>query len=668
MNPALIVIRLLLVAIFILPSSIEAKKQKPFEWDAVSDSDWEIIRDTAKNYTDAVMIFERIIENDKKLHDDKCYRTIYRRIRILSDNGRDWADVEVPFLEEDQKIEDIQGRTVLRDGTVTLLGPEHIFEKQAIKTKKKQLKQTTFVVPGVTDDCVVEYMIKIRTSSYNAVWVMQKDIPLLNAELRWILAKRNKNNYFALLFGSFTTPNYLWINTYSKVDVEQLPNIKKPETLLFVNKDIPAFEEEPFTVPEASLKTKLFCYYGSKEHAEGYWDKLSRGQKSLLDMYCMKNDKVVKIVEQFSDKTSDEEKILAAGDWIRENVLNLNYFEHPKIKAQKKKKKKKKLKTRKSVNDVIKLGYGTRLEINYLFCDMLREMNIDAKMVFAKSRFEDLFVKQAKYWQFDRALVAVEKRDEKIKYYSPGFPYIPVDETPYSLEGVIALVSDGKEYLTPIPFSEAVKTTISRIFSFTIDEDLEIKGSVSERSSGAVAQSLRFSILDEDTVDIKNLLEVELEGEFDGVEIELLSYEHFNDLSRPVVLKYEIKQPEITETGSKVMLRPLQYLSRSKSPFDTDERKEAIMFEYGYRLRETAQFTIPEDWQIEAMPSDTVFKNQIGQCAVSYESIGNTLTVQRMFLLDFPFWHVEFIDDIRDLFRARQNFSESIVVLAEADE
>ena len=92
---------------------------------------------------------------------------------------------------------------------------------------------------------------------------------------------------------------------------------------------------------------------------------------------------------------------------------------------------------------------------------MLREMNIDAKMVFARSRFEDLFVKQAKYWQFDRTLVAVEKRDEKTKYYSPGFPYIPLDETPYSLEGVIALVSDGQEYLTPIPFSEAVKNTIS---------------------------------------------------------------------------------------------------------------------------------------------------------------------------------------------------------------
>lgn len=664
MKLSLVVSSLLLAALF-LPSTLQAKKQKPFEWDAVSDSDWEIIKDTAKNYTDAVMIFERIIENDKQYEDDKCYRTIYRRIRILSDDGRDWADVEVPFLDKKQKILDIQGRTVLRDGTVSLLAKEHIFEKQTIKTKKQKRKQTTFSVPGVTDDCIVEYMIKFRTPDYNPIWLIQKDIPLLHAELRWVLAKWNLHESQAETYEDYITPNYLWVNTYSKVDVEQLPNLKQVESLLFVTENIPAFEEEPYTVPESSLKTKMFCYYGSRQHAESFWDKQSSRQEKALDRFCKKNKKVVKVVEKFSGMDSDEEKILAAANWIRDNILNITYYDYynPKKPSEKKKPKK-----RKSVNDVIKLGYGSRFDINYLFCDMLREMNIDAKIVFSQSRFDDLFVKQAKYWQFDRSLVAVVKQNAKPTYYSPGFPYMPVTETPYFLEGSMALVCGGYEYLAPIPFSEAGKTTISRVFSYTIDDDLEISGTVSERSSGAAAQSLRLTALDEDSVDIKILLTDDIEDDFTGVEIELLSYEHFNDLSRSVVLKYEIKQPEITETGSKIMLRPLQYLSRSKSPFDTDERKEAIMFSYGYLLRETAEIAIPEDWQIEAMPSDTVFKNQIGQCAVSYQSFGNTITVQRLFQLDFPFWHVEFFDDIRNLFRARQNFSESIVVLTEADE
>jgi hypothetical protein len=75
----------------------------------------------------------------------------------LTDNGREWGDVEVPMLSFYQKIEAIQGRTVLEDGTSIPLVDDHVYEKESVKSKQFEFKQFTFSMPSVTNDCIIEY-------------------------------------------------------------------------------------------------------------------------------------------------------------------------------------------------------------------------------------------------------------------------------------------------------------------------------------------------------------------------------------------------------------------------------------------------------------------------------------------------------------------------------
>ena len=117
-----------IILILVLPAvSARADKKPEFTWSEVSEADWSIRDDSAYTESDAVMLFEKVTADDRKAQDQKCYRTVYRRIRILSDAGRSWADVEAPFVALNQEIKDVRGRTLLPDGTIILLDVDQVF-------------------------------------------------------------------------------------------------------------------------------------------------------------------------------------------------------------------------------------------------------------------------------------------------------------------------------------------------------------------------------------------------------------------------------------------------------------------------------------------------------------------------------------------------------------
>ena len=115
----------LLAGILVTPATARKKKEDKefvFEWEEVNQQDWDIKKDSAYREDKAVMIFEKIYADDKGLWEGDLYKTIYRRIRILNEEGRQWADVDVPFLAENQRVLDIKARTLLPGGEIIFEG------------------------------------------------------------------------------------------------------------------------------------------------------------------------------------------------------------------------------------------------------------------------------------------------------------------------------------------------------------------------------------------------------------------------------------------------------------------------------------------------------------------------------------------------------------------
>src|SRR5262249_27688115 len=93
--------------------------------------------------------------------DVKAIQTEHRRIKVLTDEGRKFADIEIPYLVGDSRIENIQARTIRPDGsTVDFKG--QVFDRTAIKAKKVKVHVKAFTLPGVLKGSILEYSYTIR--------------------------------------------------------------------------------------------------------------------------------------------------------------------------------------------------------------------------------------------------------------------------------------------------------------------------------------------------------------------------------------------------------------------------------------------------------------------------------------------------------------------------
>ncbi|MBD3402964.1 hypothetical protein GF420_08710 [candidate division GN15 bacterium] len=462
------------------------------------------------------------------------------------------------------------------------------------------------------------------------------------------------------------TPNYVWLNTHSPIKVDQLPNLKAPEELKIICGFVPAFKSEPHTVPDKALKSKLYTYYGSRVPPATYWGQKATDLIEFLDDFSDDNKRLRKVVERFADLPTDEAKIAAAYNWLRDSILNLNYFDL--VEWDDGRRKSKEPDDIETADDLFKHRYGWRTDIDKAFADMLREMNIDARYCYAKDRFDDLLVTDAKYWQLDRSLVAVPTAEPgKYTFYTVGRACTPIEKAPWFLEGVQALIGGGRDLMVPIPFSPPDYSITQTMYNVEITEDLEAFGTMSSRLTGHDAYGVRITLVDEDTADFAGLLKEETEASYPDAKVDSITVDQLDDLTEPVLVACQLTYPELTTAGSRILLKPFDYCSSVENPFYAPERKNAILFNWAYELKESAHLVLPEGYVIEALPADTTFENVTGRCMIGFQQMGNTVVAQRFFRLKHPFWNVADYPALQELFQARQDLSGQVVVLKEGE-
>ncbi|MCH7690130.1 MAG: DUF3857 domain-containing protein [candidate division Zixibacteria bacterium] len=664
MNNAKIIVSVLCLMSFVF-MPVAFSKPETIAWEEITETDWSVSGDSLYEGHSAVMIFEKILADDKKMEKKKCYRTIYRRIRILGYEGRKQADVEAPFFYLDQEIELVKGRTILRDGTIIELQKSQIIEKEVIKTKKNKYKQLSFSIPGVSDDCIIEYILLYRLRRNPHIWTVQKDIPLILGEMRWKFGRFKAPKFLADFLVSLVTPNYLWLNHYSRPSIKHIPNLKEATELLFRIDNVPAFETEPYTLPEASLRTRLICYYGSIDPPSTYWGGRGTTIANRLTRFSKKNKKLKKVLKSFESLQTNREKIAAAYRWVQENLINTDYVDVTKIDKSGKKKEIK-LREHKSIDDIIKRGYADKEMIHFVFCDMLREMGIDAKLSYLKSRINGMFEEKAKYSQFNESMVAVVDELKNYEFYAPGFPYLNIGEIPWYCEGVKALVTNADDIFVTVTFSKATDNVTSYKYQFDISDELEIRGQQSASYGGHQARKMRMEVLNKDTADFQAILLEEFEEDQSNAERSGFEFKNLTKQQENLELSCEVEFPSLSVMGSRLILKPFDYMSEAINPFHATDRMRPLLFDYAFQLSEEAIFTLPKGWQVDALPDSKEYENQAGSCRVSISYSANILSVHREFVLIQPFWGVDAYSLVKDLFQQRQNMSGSSIILSKA--
>ena len=654
------------LAILAAPPSTTAKVPDYPEWYQPSESDWGIGEDTAREIHNACMLFESVVFDESEIQNRDIYTTLYRRIRVFSEDGRDQSDVTLPYLSASEKIKKLRARVILRDGTIIEMPKENVHEREVVKTKEFKIKEYSFSMPGVTADCIIEYQVVYETERVVSSWMVQKDIVMLSGEYRWLLGQFEISQTVADYLGgtsvleSMLTPNYLWLNQTSRPNIEKLPDIKETKEIRFTTFNVPPFKDEPYSLPDAAIRERLIKYYGTNATPAGYWSKQAQSESGLCRDFCEKDKRVKQLAERFKQLETDWDKINAAYTFCQDSILNLSYDD---LYEDAERTKKAEPKDRKNVDDVLKYGYGSRRDIDLLFWDLLMEMNIESSMGRFLDRSDDLLIRQAKYWQFDHTIVGILVEGGNYLFTTPGHAYTPLGLCPWYAEGVDVMLASGDENFRTVPFSLSENTSAKLSHVYQVDEDLNVFGEVTGKIDGHTARSLRLDIYDLDAEHQATALTETIDDFYDVGEVDSVSFENLNDITQPFVVKYNVKFAPLTEAGGRVMLKPCAYLTDSENPFTAEERLGAVLFKYAHRDIESLQITLPEDWVIEGLPPDTTFKNIVGECRLSYTSFGSTITVQRLFVLESPFWSVENYPDVRAFYQFVQDVSDQIAVV-----
>jgi hypothetical protein len=82
-------------------------------------------------------------DNGRTSHEDN-----YFRIKILSEEGRKNADIEIPYYRVSEKVVNVNARTIRPDGSIANFDGK-VFDKSIVKAKGLKYLAKTFTLPDV---------------------------------------------------------------------------------------------------------------------------------------------------------------------------------------------------------------------------------------------------------------------------------------------------------------------------------------------------------------------------------------------------------------------------------------------------------------------------------------------------------------------------------------
>src|SRR6266498_152315 len=261
------------------------------------------------------------------------YEDNYFRIKILTEAGRKYADIEIPFSGQFEEVKAVRARTIHPDGSITNF-EGNVMDKTIFQNSRTKYDAKTFTLPDVQVGSIIEYYYTIE---FKGGWIHDS---------HWIISHElfTKHAKFTLRpYGGDTSLNLRW----SEHLAPGMPSTKQnPDGLVWLEvNNVAAFTREDFMPPENDLKSRVdFIYFRTYELTEldpnKYWKKIGKKRNGELEDFVGKRGAIQQAVTQtISPGDSDDVKLQKL--YARVQKLKNSSFELPRTEDEKKRDKEK---------------------------------------------------------------------------------------------------------------------------------------------------------------------------------------------------------------------------------------------------------------------------------------------------------------------------------------
>ncbi len=446
----------------------------------------------------AFVLFHEEIDNDQQ-----GSHSMYMRIKVLSDAGRKYADVQIPYYKDEINISDIHGRTIHPDGSIVEFQGKP-FDKVVVKSKNLKIRVKAFTLPDVQLGSILEYKYTLRTENntlWPTRWTVQSDLFQRKEHFRFVPYSGN------IQMAHGEVGKGLAYNSMLPRGSE-IKSVRDTYELDLAN--VPAFVEEEHMPPPQEYKYYVRFYYRRVNDADQFWREEGKYWSSDTEKFLGKKHGISETVAGIvSASDTPEQKVKKIYTYVG-GIDNLTY------KPQRTQQEERVLgvKDNRGVEDVLRLRSGDRQEITLLFIAMVRAAGIPAYAMYVSDRSEDVFLKTHLGLDQLNAYVAIVQLDGKDVFLDPGTKFCPygiMDWKYTGTQGLRQLPGGGAE-LARTPPPEYVKAVTKRVARLQLNDQGVVEGTLAIGYFGQEALIRRLEGSRTDDVGRTKILEDEVKS------------------------------------------------------------------------------------------------------------------------------------------------------------
>ena len=552
------------------------------------------------------VILLREENDDDHLH----FHSTYERIKILTEDGRKYADIQLPYNRHGFRIDSVSGRTVHTDGTAVPFEGKP-FDKTTVKGHGFSYKVKAFTLPDVQVGSVIEYRYSLRyddNTELSPEWDIQRELFQKSVSFKFIPFDFSSSSTYLIVGHGQTATGLAWTSYVPSKDYT--PKEAKGMRTYAVElaaQDIQPYVEEPYSPPARSSKWRVSFYYTAGSKEEDYWKTESKfwnkDVEAFLDHRNGAGETLAKIT---TGSDTPEQKVRKIYAFVG-GLENRSYI--PARATQEEHALE--IRPNKNAGDVLEQRSGYHDELNRLFAALVREAGLPASMMQVPDRSETFF--DAHFLntnQFDAEVVIVELNGKEV-FLDPGTKFCAYGLLNWRYGGNQGLrQGSGKsaEFGT-VPLSTYNEAMTQRAARLKLSEDGKYEGTVTIGFAGLEALNRRNAAALTDAEGRKKALEDEVKQWLPGgSDISVSKIPKWDDVESMVVAEFKVSGPLATSAGKRWLLPAHFFQVNESAKFPAAKRTNPIYLYYPYREIDEVRITLPAAMEMESLPQNDEVK------------------------------------------------------------
>lgn len=606
----------------------------------------------------------------EEIADDALHmQSFYYRIKILTEGGKDYANVELPFYagESGMTLDSISGRTIHPDGTIIPF-TDKPYEKVVEKAQGYKIKVKVFSLPSVEVGSIIEYRYSLRLDDHyfqHPDWMIQTGLFTRKAHYMW----RPTDRMLTSEDGKQVSSSVAWTPLLP-------PGAQIKETKLLQSfgsdgghiqldldvHDILPLPKEQFMPPMQSVAYKVLFYYTSFRTSKEYWASEGKRWAKASDKFIGPGSGVKAAVGGLVGPADTPEqklrKLYAAAMTIENTDFTRAHTTAEERAAG--------FKEIKSADDVWSRKRGSGDQIAALFVGMARAAGMKAYLMGVANRQERFFIPgYLSVGQIDDD-IAIVNLDGKDIFLDPGERYCAFGQLAWvhAFTGGLRETDGGTELaMTNALTYKDVR--ITRVADLKVDETGAGSGTVVMTYTGDAALNWRHDALRGDETSMKENLRTNLERLLPGgMEVKVSKVENVTDYEQPLKVTYDVKGPIGSSTGKRLLVVSDLFEANAKPKFPEAKREEPIDLRYPTSTQDVVRLSLPAGMVVESSPSPT--SNELkGAAAYTLQvaTAPNSITIRRNLTVGRTFVESATYNDLRDFYGKYEAKDQESVVL-----